>query len=583
MGVKFAVLALAVHLPLLCAAQTSEWTLVRSAHFEVYSHVGERDARAALLWFEGLRQFFVNSGLASAGALDANDPVRVVRFRSREEYAAFRLRPGADAYFLATEGAEYVVMPVLGTAAGAGIAAHEYAHLVLHSLGLKLPPWLSEGIAEFYSSVRIAYEHCLIGGDLPARTAALRHRPWIPLPELIALAAVPSDRRKADVFYAESWALASMLVESPEYAPRFAELLKPHAATVTGVYGEPLSVITSDLRAWVQRPRSATSLPGVAGVNERVEVSTLPSFDSHLILADLLLACGDLVRAEAAYQALADERPGNATVAAALGSIAVRKGDPAAARIQFKLAMQLGTRDARLCYRYATLAEDAGLPADEIADALRRAIELKPNFDDARYRLGVLENNRGQYDAAIAQFRAMRNIPGERAYGYWTAMATALTETDDREEAKKAAAKAMLAAANAEQRTFASQLAYAAGTDLTVQFSRDANGNLQLVTARKPHGNDDWNPFVEAGDHLVSFEGQLRRVECSAGRVTGFRIENASAAVEVALPDPSHVLIRGGTPEFVCGAEDGREVEIQYAAAEKRAGADGVLRGMEFR
>jgi len=71
-----------------------------------------------------------------------------------------------------------------------------------------------------------------------------------------------------------------------------------------------------------------------------------------------------------------------------------------------------------------------------------------------------------------------------------------LTETDHREEAKEAAGNAMHYATNADERASASRLAYAAETDLTIQVSHDANGTLHVVTARKPHGSKDWNPFI---------------------------------------------------------------------------------------
>jgi hypothetical protein len=50
----------------------------------------------------------------------------------------------------------------------------------------------------------------------------------------------------------------------------------------------------------------------------------------------------------------------------------------------------------------------------------------------------------------------------------------------------------------------------------------------------------------------------------------------------VSLPDPSHVLIEGGKPEFYCGAEDGRKVTIQYAAKPDQDGTRGILRGMHL-
>ena len=145
-----AALVLMANLPLARGASNKQWTLVRSPHFEVYSQAGERDGRSALLWLEQLRAFFVRTSAAQAGPdLESHRPVRVIGFQSAKEYAAFRLQPAADAYFVGGEAIDYIVMPRLGPEEF-GVAAHEYAHLVLHSLRLRLAPWLAEGVAEFF-------------------------------------------------------------------------------------------------------------------------------------------------------------------------------------------------------------------------------------------------------------------------------------------------------------------------------------------------------------------------------------------------------------------------------------------------
>jgi hypothetical protein len=592
LGVKLvAAILLAICWPVAGLASNPEWTLVRSAQFEVYSQSGERDGRSALLWFEQLHAFFAQAGLRTVGERESDRPVRVIGFRSAKEYAAFRLRPTADAYFVGGEAADYIVMPGLG-AEEFGIASHEYAHLVLHSLGVQLPPWLAEGLAEVFSTLRIGEQGCLIGGDLPGRTLVLQQRRWWPLADLLALPAdspLRASRKEGDIFYAESWALTNMLVFSPAYAGKFNGVFNAMASgpsnveTIEHILRKPIGAIMADLRTWAQRPRTAATFPAIRSVHRDFEVSRLTRLESDLMLADLLLATGDWERAEAAYRSVANERRNDSAIAMALGTIALRRGDTDEAREQWKRAMDLGVQDARLCYQYAILAEDASVSPDEIDAALRRAIKLKPDFDDARYKLALLESNRGHYEAALEQLRSMLTVAAARRYAYWTAMASALTETDQRDEAKKAAAKAMMYAVSGEERTAASRLAYAADTDLTVQVSHDASGNLRMITARKPHGSNDWNPFIEPGDHIRSVEGRIQKVECVAGRITGFSIEIGSTAVELELPDPARVLIDGGAPEFVCGAEDGRKVAIQYAAFDGHAAADGVLRGMKFK
>jgi tetratricopeptide (TPR) repeat protein len=585
-------LTIAVCLPVACKASSSQWTLVQSPHFQVYSQSGERDGRSALLWFEQLREFFSRMTVSEGGqGLESRGPVRVIGFRSAKEYAAFRPHPATDAYFIGGELTDYIVMPRLSSDEF-GVAAHEYAHLFVHSKGLRMPLWLAEGIAEVFSTIRIGENGVAIGGDLPMRTQTLRKRPWIPLAQLLATTVdspIRVNRDAADVFYAESWAFTQMLLFSSGYRDRFGLLwnvLQSRAGdleTIAHTYGKPLSAIGADLHDWVRQPRSGVRLPGIPNLSQPVQVSQLTSFESRLLIADLLLACADLGRAKQEYLELANEQPGDASVAAALGTIALREGDRSMAREQWERAIQLGIQDPMLCYRYAMLAEDPDLPVADIRRALRRAIELKADFDDARYKLALLECNSGHYKAALEQFQAMRSVPAERAYGYWTAMASALTETDQRKGAKEAAAKAMRYATNALERASAARLAYAAETDLTVRFSRDASGNLQMVTARKPHGMNDWNPFIEPDDHIISVEGQIQKVECRSGKINGFRVATSSAVLEIALPDPSHVLIRGGTPEFVCDERDERKVKIHYAAFENHSAADGLLREIEFR
>lgn len=80
---------------LLPAADTG-WTLARSAHFEVYSHAGGREARQVLVWFERLRGFLEQQ---TGVNLDSRLPLRILVFASKQEYAPFRPSPTADAYF----------------------------------------------------------------------------------------------------------------------------------------------------------------------------------------------------------------------------------------------------------------------------------------------------------------------------------------------------------------------------------------------------------------------------------------------------------------------------------------------------
>jgi hypothetical protein len=86
-------------------------------------------------------------------------------------------------------------------------AAHEYAHLILHASGLQLPPSLSEGLAEFFSTLPIGNGGWNLGGDLPARSQVLTRDTWMPLSQLLTLPSgspLRENREKTSLFYAQS-------------------------------------------------------------------------------------------------------------------------------------------------------------------------------------------------------------------------------------------------------------------------------------------------------------------------------------------------------------------------------------------
>jgi tetratricopeptide (TPR) repeat protein len=562
----------------------SGWRLTRSEHFEVYSQSGDASSRSILLWFEQLRGFFLQqTGLT----LDHLPAVRVIAFGSPEEYAPYRLR-SADAYYVGTEAQDYIVLPASGREEFR-TAAHEYAHLILHSSGLRYPHWLKEGLAVFFSTVQVTEGGSELGGDVPTRSQILRRRAWMPLQELFVMpeeSLRPDDRQSVEMFYAQSWALTDMLFLSPEYGPRFPEFVTALSLGETGldmftkVYGKPIDQVARDLHAWVDRHGSPpVRLPGVAAPRIEAEVSEVSVFASRSLLAELLMATGELDRAEVLYRDLSQEAPHNADLAAALGAIALRRGDQEGARREWKHAIEAGVTDASLCYRYAVLAGMAGLSNDEVRPALERAVALRPDFDDARYMLALAEKSSGHYEAAVSQLRAMRRVAPTRRYDYWSILADSLNELQQRKEAENAAGQAARYATTPKERARALQLAYMAQTDLAVQFARDSTGRAQMVTTRVPH-DSDWNPFIEAGDDIRRVQGTVLEIDCHDS-VTRFVVKAGETRLRLAIEDPSRVRMRNAPSEFVCGAQQLNHVSVEYAAS-KNKGTDGVVRGMEF-
>jgi len=293
--------------------------------------------------------------------------------RSAEDY---RLRTIADAYYTSDGNSDYVVLAGLEPK-DFGIAVHEYVHHVLHSSGLKVPPCLNEGLAEFFSTLRIVpgmpghpaeYQ---LGGDLPARSQTLQRKKWLPLAKLLELP-VPETRQDAELFYAQSWALADMLVTSSEYSGHFRDLVfEFNSGTATGLsfykaYGESLAQVEQQLKKWIERPRFAGVISNGGAEMALLHCTDLSAREEEALLARLLLVGGHLQQSQARYEEILREWPNDPDAQAALGTIALRQGKRAEALKEWHLAIGNNLTDADLCYRYALLAEESGVSEQDL-------------------------------------------------------------------------------------------------------------------------------------------------------------------------------------------------------------------------
>ncbi len=293
---RWAAALAAFSIPVL-AAPVPPWRLTESKHFEIYAQTSDQRANAILIRLEQLRAFFQQQN----GWKASSSPVRVIIFASDQPY---RLRSTADAYYVGSGDRDYIVMAAAAAsrdlAAVSHEAAHEYVHLVLRASNLQVPPWLKEGLAELYSTLRMDDRGTELGGPLPARLDILRSRDWMPLEELMAMSDASlrhQERGAADLFYAESWALTGMLALSPGYAGGFQHVIDAEGAAADA--GLPsMDVLVHDLRVWVNRGASASvQLSRVASDSVAVEVSDVSQPSSGLLLAQLLLAAGEFDRA----------------------------------------------------------------------------------------------------------------------------------------------------------------------------------------------------------------------------------------------------------------------------------------------
>lgn len=568
--------------PLWSASTDAPWTEFRSPHFELVTDAGERYAPSLLLHLENLRRLFLAQ--ASASDRGATAPVRIIAFRSTAEYQRYRLDDAADAYYVGVPGRDTIVMPLTGPP-DFRTAAHEYAHAAIHAGGRKLPLWLSEGIAEVFSTVRFQAGEAIVGNPNPARLQALQRTQWMPIDELLARTDPPaSSRDRTSMFYAESWALTHLLMFSPNYSRRLGALLDRNDSALTEVYRTPLSTIERDMRVWLARsnwPTVTVTPPGAEPERAPTQVP-LTALDAQRILAELLLATGKHTEARAAYASLKAAAPSDPDIQAALGRLAIAAGLRTEALERFGRALALGIRNAQLCYEYAVMAQEAGFPEADVVAALEHALAADPGLDDARYLLALEHLNAGRYRQALQHFQALRLVPQSRGFAYYSALSYIETELGMRAEAEQAAEEARRFAHGEEETEHARQLAWMAQSEIVVQMTADRMGQLRRIPKSEP-----WNPFIEPGDRIERSQGDLREVVCSAdGLLLILQVGNRPLVLSMQYPERVQLSQSdSAAQEFTCGKQNGPHrmvVEYAAAAADKQSKIAGIVRGIQF-
>ncbi|MBV9264860.1 MAG: tetratricopeptide repeat protein, partial [Acidobacteriaceae bacterium] len=563
---------------------SANWSFAYSPHFRLYYQGREADADATLEWLEQLRSAFASLNPPSA----ARAPARVFAFKDRDAYARYTLGPAADAFYVGTDTRDYIVLARLGRSEFA-VAAHEYAHLMMRGAAAQCPLWLSEGLAELLSTVRVSGSSVEIGGEIPAHVQTLEREDWLALEDVFAASheRVRSDREFARRFYAQSWALTAMLLSSAEYArcsgAFVANLSTPTSSETAFAQscGKNVRQIEQDLRGFHARnPRMA--LPRAAVAEIPIQHVAISEFEWRLALADLQLASGELGNAKEAYSELVRDFPATAAAHEGLGEIAWRKKDYAKAREEWQRAIDLGLNDADLCLRLASLSALTAMPPETEELALKRALKLRPDFDEAHYRLALIESNSGDFASAVEDLRAIRYVTAARRFAYWAALSYALDELGAHDEAISAAKEAASAAANNEERAHAAQLVYIAGTELRVRFLSNADGSTRLATVRIPRGVPPPNPFILPDDKVETVHGRLTSVRCANGQASAFVVRSAERDIVLTVERPDRIQVEHGPETFSCGDQPtAPDVTAEYASTPRPQ--EGKLRGLYFR
>lgn len=455
--------------PLATANQPNAgWIRINEGPFSVYTQGSPADAVSLIQSFQQLQ-----SALAQGTDLhpDEGAELKIIAFRSEVEFAPYRFNPGSCAFYQQTGRAEYIVLQSSG-ASNREVSFHEFTHFAIAHSHLRLPLWLNEGLADFYSTFEISGDAVIFGRAVPGRLAILRSSDRLPISTLLNIAADSSyysNPERMALFYSESWALAHMLVASPAYAPRFSSFLEALTAGQSSMtalqlaFSKTPAQVQHDLDSYLEHPRLPTIekpfSPLLAAAAASSSLAKLSSAEMDVQLSDLSLSNPNSRAALQSRLAIAaDQLPQNAAVEESLGFAALQQGKMEDARSHFRAAVDRRSSDPNVLFYLAHLDHAAGLPSARVMPLLEQALALNPALGDARLELALLATEDGDYRKALEALRKLTAPRPENAYAAAYTEAYCLANTDQLLEARAVAHRAQSLAANDRDRAEAAQL-----------------------------------------------------------------------------------------------------------------------------
>jgi Tfp pilus assembly protein PilF len=543
----------------------------------MYTTASERNARETLKYFEEVRSFF-QQGMGNIPGRTL--PVRIVAFNSKKEYEPYRLNNFATAFYHGTETSDDIVLSEMGSDVFP-MAVHEYVHLVTKHMGMKLPPWLSEGMAELYSTLKPMGDRVLVGTLIEGRHQALLTEKWVPLKVIVnADYSSPyyNEKNQAGSLYNEGWALTHMLVLTNEYRPGFAKFLEmvnagtPTEEALDKAYGKSIAQVDKELQVYLRGThfQGAYFAQKLAKGSDGITAEPAADFDVKLVLADLLNRPGKQSETRAAFERLAAEDPKRPEPFAALGYLAWRTRNNEEAAKDFGKAFALGDRDPQMLWDYGRMLR--GRDSAEAIHVLSELVGKEPARTDARLELAAQQLTAGEPGAALDTLKPVQKVTAAEAPRLFAIIAHAQLDLKQWNDAKESADRFRKAARTEDEKFQADRiLAYLearTGGAVEPQFSDSGRPLLRRKEAAPAAG--------EAVSERKSIAGAFSFFDCS-GKSPRVVIETAEGQRVFLIDDPNKGL--GSTRELTCGAQNKDRVRIDYDPA-NLAGVDGLLRGI---
>jgi tetratricopeptide (TPR) repeat protein len=606
--------------PLHSVAAAEVWLQVQSKNFTLIGNASEKEIRKVGLRLEQFREAvsrFFNQP-ASRKAL----PITVIVFRDDRTYNLFKpLYQGkpsvVSGYFQSSADSAIITLKADWQRSNPySVIFHEYVHLLTSGGVWRLPTWLSEGIAEYYSTFEVnAGDQAVVSGKaIDGHIRLLRERQLLPLRTLFAVDQASqfyNEEDKKSLFYAQSWALVHFLLlgDSGKRQHQFFQFVnslglgKPVDDSFREAFKTDYAAIEQGLNDYILRniyPSQIVSLEQRLEYDTTMRTSQLSDAEVQSYLGDLLWHIHRVEEAEVLLQRAIALEPNLAIAHTSLGLLRVRQGRFSEAKKHFQRAIAAGSQNYLAHYyhayslqweqvdetRYVSHFGEGSVK--EMRASLEKARELAPDFADTYKQLAFINLvlNENLDEAVILLKRAISLAPHREDLAY--TLAQIYVRQQNYSIAREIAEKIARGGVNEDNRDRAKTMLE------VIKKVQEQLARLKAerpAEANQPHSETTSQTSAPAGPGR-RFEGDqvqglLTRIDCGDKEIT-LTVKSGARLLRFHTPSLGRLIFVRYTSEIptsiTCGAiNPAKPVIVTYRKTEEaRLKFDGEPVGVEF-
>jgi tetratricopeptide (TPR) repeat protein len=406
-----------------------DWKSARSPHFVLLGNASEKNVRSTLTDLEQFRAALLQ--LFPGMEIAPSVPTYIVLFRDdaamtpyKPRTAHGRIDRNVAGYFEAQDDVTYMVTASGYEEYGVNTIFHEYTHYIVHRNLARVPTWIDEGLAEFYSTFKVDSKGQGIIGLTTDRALTFRDGST-----LLALDRIVTDEGTAKTFRNEEWnvyyAQAWLMVHYMSVGNRAGQLASYLRALRQGqavrdafrsTFGVSFEQMRQELRRYLQQvrlPAGVLKLP-VEATEPRITFEPVKESDVQALQGDLLMRLGDDEAAEKALNRALVLEPGHVRANLALAGVRIH-GDKHADALALLDPLERSHPDDFAVQYWHGRALMRGKKFELATEAFSQATRLNPQVPGLWLALSnatLAIDRKGQSNATFTLARQLDSSPG---------------------------------------------------------------------------------------------------------------------------------------------------------------------------